>query len=53
MLNNKNFSQAGVVHAFNPTTQEADTGRSLGVPGQLGLHRGLQVSQEYTVRLKN
>jgi hypothetical protein len=28
-----------VVHAFNPSTWEADMGRSLWVPGQSGLHR--------------
>jgi hypothetical protein len=44
----KHFSQAVVVHAFNPSTWEAEAGRFLSlrpacsielVPGQPGLHR--------------
>jgi hypothetical protein len=42
------MSRAVVAHAFNPTTQEAEAGRSLslrtawsteGIPGQPGIHR--------------
>lgn len=40
-----------VVHALNPTTQEAETGGFLWVQGQPGLHKELQENQSYTERL--
>ena len=40
--------QAVMEHAFNPSTQEAEAGRSLWVPGQPGLQSELQDSQGYT-----
>jgi hypothetical protein len=38
------------MHAFNPSTQEAETGRSLWDPGQPDLHSEFQGSLVYTVR---
>ena len=35
-------------HTFNPNTQEAEAGQSLGVQGQPGLHSEFQDSQGYT-----
>jgi hypothetical protein len=37
-----------VVHAFNPSTQEAKTGESLWIWGQPGLQSEFQDSQGYT-----
>jgi hypothetical protein len=49
----ENTPLGGVVHAFNPSTQEAEAGR--GVPGQPGLQSEFQDSQGYTEKpcLKN
>lgn len=40
-----------VIYAFNPSTLEAEARRSLIAPGQSGLHRVGQASQDYIVRL--
>ena len=37
-----------VVHAFTPTTREAEAGESLGVQGQPGLQSEFQDSKGYT-----
>jgi hypothetical protein len=37
-----------VVHAFNPSTWEAETGRYLSSRGQPGLQSEFQDSQDYT-----
>jgi hypothetical protein len=34
-----------VIHAFNPSTCEAEAGRSVSFRGQPGLHDGFQASQ--------
>lgn len=39
-----------VPYTFNPSTQQAEDGGFLCVPGHLGQHRGFPVSQSYTVR---
>lgn len=39
-----------VPYTFNPSTQQAEEGGFLCVPGHLGQHRGFPVSQSYTVR---
>lgn len=43
------------VYAFNPSTQKAETGRSLGILGQPGLQSEFQTCQGYTEKgcLKN
>jgi hypothetical protein len=42
-----------VMHAFNPSTQEAEAGGSLAVWGQPGLQSEFQDSQGYTQKKKN
>lgn len=37
-----------VAHTFNPSTQEAEAGKSLQIPDQAGLQTELQDSQGYT-----
>ena len=41
------LSRVVVVHTFNPSTQEAEAGGSLGVRGQPGLQSEFQDSQGY------
>ena len=40
-----------VVHALNPSTWQAEASESLRIQHQLGLHRELQDSQSYIVRV--
>jgi hypothetical protein len=47
------MSQAQVVNTFNPITWEAETGGSLWVQDQPGLHSKLQDSTCYMMSLKN
>lgn len=42
--------QGVLAQVFNPSTQGAQAGRSLGVPGQPGLRSKLLTSQRYVVR---
>lgn len=39
-----------VPYTFNPSTQQAEDGGFLCVPGHSGQHKGFPVSQSYTVR---
>jgi hypothetical protein len=45
---NRLFSCSVVVHAFNPSTQGAEEGKTPRVPGQSGLQNEFQDSQGYT-----
>ena len=44
---NKKPAKLGV-YSFNPSTQEAEAGRSLQIPGLAGLQTEFQDSQGYT-----
>jgi hypothetical protein len=49
--NDQGLASGMVVHAFNPSTQEAEAGGSLCVWGQPGLYKEFQDRQSHIVRL--